>query len=80
MKTKAKTRLVKQPTEEALRDPLAGSPDCVLAFVFVLIYVQFYMSEKGFDLGFHLGFHLGFDFGFVIDFVLVRGWAPRCSH
>ena len=36
-----KTRRVKQPTEGALRDPLAGSPDCVFVFVFVSMYVDY---------------------------------------
>ena len=30
----------------ALRAPLAGSPACVSAFVFVLIYVQFKLGAK----------------------------------
>ena len=40
-KMKTKTERVKQPTGGALRAPLAGSPACVFAFVFVLIYVPF---------------------------------------
>ena len=49
MKTKAKTQRVKQPTGRALRAPLAGSPACVFAFVFVLIYVQFELIMKVID-------------------------------
>ena len=37
---------VKRPTGRALRAPLAGSPACVFAFVFVLIYVQFELIMK----------------------------------
>ena len=37
---------MKQPTGRALRAPLAGSPACVFAFVFVLIYVQFELIMK----------------------------------
>ena len=33
----------------ALRAPLAGSPACVFAFVFVLIYVQFELIMKVID-------------------------------
>ena len=41
---------MKQPTEGALRAPLACSPDSVLAFVLVLIYVSimcFFLSLCG---------------------------------
>ena len=38
IKRKLKRRR-KRPTGRALRAPLAGSPACVFAFVFVLIYV-----------------------------------------
>ena len=48
-KTKAKTQRVKQPTGRALRAPLAGSPACVFAFVFVLIYVKFELIMKVID-------------------------------
>ena len=40
---------MKQPTGRALRAPLAGSPACVFAFVFVLIYVQFELIMKVID-------------------------------
>ena len=40
---------MKQPTGRALRAPLAGSPACVFAFVFVLIYVYFELIMKVID-------------------------------
>ena len=40
---------MKQPTGRALRAPLAGSPACVFAFVFVLIYVEFELTMKVID-------------------------------
>ena len=40
---------MKQPTGRALRAPLAGSPACVFAFVFVLICVQFELIMKVID-------------------------------
>ena len=40
---------MKQPTGRALRAPLAGSPACVFAFVFVLIYVEFELIMKVID-------------------------------
>ena len=40
---------MKRPTGRALRAPLAGSPACVLAFVFVLIYVYFELIMKVID-------------------------------
>ena len=46
---KAKTQRVKRPTGRALRAPLAGSPACVFAFVFVLIYVYFELIMKVID-------------------------------
>ena len=49
MKTKAKTHRVKRPPGRALRAPLAGSPACVFAFVFVLIYVSFELIMKVID-------------------------------
>ena len=45
--TKKKTkRLEKVIYGRALRDPLAGSPACVLVFVLALIYVEFEFSES----------------------------------
>ena len=40
---------MKQPTGRALRAPLAGSPACVFAFVFVLTYVYFELIMKVID-------------------------------
>ena len=40
---------MKRPTGRALRAPLAGSPACVFAFVFVLIYVYFELIMKVID-------------------------------
>ena len=40
---------MKQPTGRALRAPLAGSPACVFAFVFVLIHVYFELIMKVID-------------------------------
>ena len=40
---------MKQPTVGALRAPLAGSPACVFAFVFVLIYRYFELIVKVID-------------------------------
>ena len=40
---------MKQPTGRALRASLAGSPACVFAFVFVLIYVLFELVMKVID-------------------------------
>ena len=40
---------MKRPTGRALRAPLAGSPACVFAFVFVLIYVYFESIMKVID-------------------------------
>ena len=40
---------MKQPTGRALRAPLAGSPACVFAFVFVIIYVYFELIMKVID-------------------------------
>ena len=40
---------MKRPTGRALRAPLAGSPACVFAFVFVLIYVYFELIMKALD-------------------------------
>ena len=40
---------MKRPTGRALRAPLAGSPACVFAFVFVLIYVSFELIMKVID-------------------------------
>ena len=40
---------MKRPTGRALRAPLAGSPACVFAFVFVLIYVCFELIMKVID-------------------------------
>ena len=37
---------MKRPRGRALRTPLAGSPACVFAFVFVLIYVLFELIMK----------------------------------
>ena len=42
---------MKQPTGRALRAPLAGSPACVFAFVFVLINVYFEFIMKVIDDG-----------------------------
>ena len=40
---------MKRPTGRALRAPLAGSPACVFAFVFFLIYVYFELIMKIID-------------------------------
>ena len=40
---------MKRPTGRALRAPLAGSPACVFAFVFILIYVYFELIMKVID-------------------------------
>ena len=40
---------MKRPTGRALRAPLAGSPACAFAFVFVLIYVKFELIMKVID-------------------------------
>ena len=40
---------MKRPTGRALRAPLAGSPACVFAFVFVLTYVYFELIMKVID-------------------------------
>ena len=40
---------MKRPTGRALRAPLAGSPACVSAFVFVLIYIYFELIMKVID-------------------------------
>ena len=40
---------MKRPTGRALRAPLAGSPACVFAFVFVLVYVYFELIMKVID-------------------------------